>query len=295
LKLPKNLISLPPKVQIFNHFDTMISIAEPLTVLGSVDSTNNYAMARVRAGLAKPGEAFFAMEQTAGRGQRGRRWQTEPGSNIILSIALQPYWLQVSQQFLLSAAVSTACHDFFSGYAGEETKIKWPNDIYWRDRKAGGILIENIIRGGSSGQSAVSSQQPGDSNEKPLQSKRQTPNAWYWSIIGIGININQTNFPEGSGKPVSLKQITGREWDVLQMAKELCACIQNRCRQLEQDVAILPHYNLLLYKRGESVRLKKGSRVFDATINGVDTLGKLLVTTVTEEIFDFGEIEWVLS
>ena len=82
-------------------------------------------------------------------------------------------------------------------FAGEETKIKKPNDIYWRDRKAGGILIENIVRGTD----------------------------WTWTVIGIGLNINQTQFSNEAGNPVSLKQITGKDWDIKTMQKKLAEAL----------------------------------------------------------------------
>jgi BirA family transcriptional regulator, biotin operon repressor / biotin---[acetyl-CoA-carboxylase] ligase len=249
----------------------MISIGERLTVLPNVDSTNNYAMGRVRAGLARQGDAFFAMEQTAGKGQRGKDWQSQPGANIILSVVAEPQTppmaAQVSQQFLLSAAVALGCYDFFFALAGEDTKIKWPNDIYWRDRKAGGILIENLLAG----------------------------NTWSFAIIGIGININQSAFPEHLPNPVSLRQITGKEHDVVELARQLCRCLQHRIGQWQQPAQLLLHYNMILYKRHETVRLKKGNRVFDAVIKEVNTAGQLVVDAGVEEIFDFGELEWLAN
>lgn len=243
----------------------MISIGERLTILPSIDSTNNYAMASVRAGLARHGDAFFANEQTAGKGQRGKGWQTQPGVNIILSIVAEPQPLKVSQQFILSASVALGCYDFFSSMAGEDTKIKWPNDIYWRDRKAGGILIENLITGTD----------------------------WQFAIIGIGININQARFPEHLPNPVSLKQVTGREYDVIELVRKLCACLQNRMEQWGQLSQLIQDYNNALYKRYESVRLKKGNRVFDAMIKEVRMDGQLVTDAGIEEVFDFGEVEFI--
>src|SRR5450755_322744 len=151
-------------------------------------------MAKVQTGMASQGTIFFAHEQLAGKGQRGKSWSSQPGENIIMSVVLEPEFLPVSRQFPLSACVALACHDFFSRYAGaRETFIKWPNDLYWRDRKAGGILIENSFRG----------------------------NKWMAAIAGIGVNINQVSFPETVRNPVSLRQITGRNHDAVKMAGEL--------------------------------------------------------------------------
>jgi BirA family transcriptional regulator, biotin operon repressor / biotin---[acetyl-CoA-carboxylase] ligase len=257
----------------------MISIGEHLTVLQSVDSTNNYAMARVRAGLARHGDAFFALEQLHGKGQRGNTWQTEPANNIMLSVVLQPQPLWIMQQFQLSIAVALAVYDLFSSLAGDETKIKWPNDIYWRDRKAGGILIENSISGGLTTDSINSMEQA---------------NKWQWAIVGIGMNVNQTSFPDTLVNPVSLKQITGKEWDVIELTRELCGHLQMRYDQLLQNHDLLAAYNRHLYKHNQTVCLKKGTRVFEGTIKEVNATGLLTVASSTEEQFSLGEIEWIL-
>ncbi|WP_315818363.1 biotin--[acetyl-CoA-carboxylase] ligase [Paraflavitalea speifideaquila] len=121
------------------------TIGQRLIILPVIDSTNNYAMAQATAGLASHGTVYFALQQTAGKGQRGKTWHTTPGENIMMSVVIQPQALITNQQFLLSAAIALGCYDFFKTYAGEETSIKWPNDIYWRDRKAAGILIESRV------------------------------------------------------------------------------------------------------------------------------------------------------
>lgn len=246
-------------------------LGQPLVILSSVDSTNNYAMAQVRAGLATPGQAWLALEQTAGRGQRQKAWVSQPGENIIISIAIQPY-LPLQQQFLLSAAVGLGVYDFFSKLAGNKTQIKWPNDLYWRDRKAGGILIENLVIG-----------------DGPIAGN------WTWSVIGIGLNINQSSFPDSVLNAVSLLQITGKQWDLITLTKDLCSCLQKRMEQLNDGAALLTNYNKVLYKRNETVRLKKATRVFEATIKEVNSLGELVTTTGIEEVFGFGEVEWLPS
>ncbi len=259
--------------------NAMISIGKDLTILQSVDSTNNYAMAGARAGLTKHGDVFFALEQLHGKGQRGKTWQTEPGLNIMISVVLNPEQLKISQQFQLSTAIALASLDFFASYAGEETSIKWPNDIYWRDRKAGGILIENSISNGL----ISNNDEPGEPTFK-----------WQWAIVGIGININQTNFPESLTNPVSLKQITGKDWDVIELTGSLCACIENRYDQLLRNIDLLPIYNNCLYKRSQKMRFRQGTRVFEGIIKEVDERGQLCVVGSIEEQFSLGEIEWIL-
>lgn len=242
------------------------SIGNPFIELQQVESTNNYATGLVHAGMAQGGTAVFAHHQTKGKGQRNRDWQSEPGKNIALSVILQPVGLALSQSFLLSMATAIGVHRFFAAYAGSETKVKWPNDLYWRDRKAGGILIDTIVQGSE----------------------------WRAAIVGIGININQTEFGSLKSKPVSLKQITGKEFAPHLLAKELCRHLENAYSLLHKlPLQVIEIYRQQLYKLNENVRLKQGSRVFDATITDVSSLGELIVQHATEERFNVGELEWV--
>lgn len=246
----------------------LLSIGHAFIELGSVDSTNNYAMARAAAGLADHGTLYFAHDQWAGKGQRGRTWISKPGENIILSAVLEPVALVTSQAFALSACVALACHDLFSRYAGAEaTRIKWPNDLYWGDRKAGGILIENNFRG----------------------------DRWTFAVAGIGININQTAFPATAANPVSLQQITGQSYDAVQLARELGSCLDLRYRELEGGISgLVAQYNERLYRLGQGVRLRKDNATFDTVVTGVSPQGRLLTKDVLEREFSFGEVEWVI-
>ncbi len=261
-------------------------IGFPFTELQSVDSTNNYARDQIHAGLAQHGMAIFAHEQLSGKGQRGKSWSSENDANIILSIVLKPQPLLLTQQFMLSASVAVAIHDFFMKYAGSDTKIKWPNDLYWQDRKAGGVLIESIV---GSRELGVGGQESGAGNTSTVAQ-------WQWSIIGIGININQTAFPSGLPNPVSLKQITGKNFDTVKLAKELCELLNKKFYTLVYDGFEKNYaaYLANLYKINSTVKLKKDSRVFEATIKSVSPSGKLVVQHAIEEEFDFGEIEWVI-
>ena len=245
-----------------------LSIGNPFTELAEVDSTNNYAMAQALQGTANHGHAWFAQRQTAGKGSRGKSWSAADGQNIILSVLLSPSPLVSACSFYLSAAVALATYDFFKDFAGEETKIKWPNDIYWRDRKAAGILIENNMRG----------------------------NTWQWAVAGMGVNINQADFGASLVNPVSLKQITGKTYNVVAMAKTLCNCLQVRYQQLLQDKeSILQDYNMVLYKRGEIVKLKKNNAVFSCVIKEVNAFGQLQIADAPLSQVEFGEVEWVIK
>jgi len=316
-------LSQPPSAHI---------IGSPFIELQSVDSTNNYARELIRAtslpdrqasptgrrGLAQHGMAIFAHEQVAGKGQRGRNWNSEKGKNIALSLLIDPFPLTPEQQFQLSACTAVAVHAFFSKYAADKTTIKWPNDLYWQDRKAGGILIESGLSAEASAKAKVGSRESAvDSSQSTVRSPQSTVDSsqstvdslqssgherqhdsarWEWAIIGIGININQVVFPESLPNPVSLKQITGRDHDPLVLAKELCAEFHHYFTELTTKGfdTIFNHYNKYLYKRNEKVRLKKENRIFEVLIKGVTPSGKLITQHAIGEEFSFAEVEWII-
>lgn len=248
-------------------------LGTPFIELQLVDSTNNYALTQIHANMAQPGTCYFAHEQVAGKGQRGKSWATEKGTNIILSLVLKPTFLQPFQQFQLSACIAVATHQFLNKYVKHELKIKWPNDLYWQDKKLGGILIENIIRNTGQGTSD-----------------------WDWAVVGIGININQTNFPDKVKNPVSLKLIIKNEFNPIGLAKELCQSIDHFYKELinKESSFILDMYNQFLYKKDKMVTLKKGNRKFQGLVKAVDASGQLIVQHGVDEKFDFGEIEWIM-
>ena len=177
----------------------IITIGAPLIELPFIDSTNIYAMEQIKAGKAISGSCYNTPFQTHGKGQHGRVWESEKGQNLLCSYVLELKSLNPNKnwgpedQKGLSAAVAIGAKAFFGANAGDETLIKLPNDIYWRDRKAGGILIENSLRGAE----------------------------WTWTVIGIGFNINQTSFSPDAPNPVSLRQITGRQWEIARLQTEL--------------------------------------------------------------------------
>lgn len=221
-------------------------------------------MGLIHAGMAQHGTAVFAHEQTKGKGQRNKQWLSTANENILLSLVIKPFALRTSELFLLSMSVAIGVQNFFQSYAGVETKIKWPNDVYWRDRKAGGILIENIIRGED----------------------------WKYAVIGMGLNINQTDFGTFN-KAVSLKQVTGVTYDPMTLSKELLVFLDASFRELIIDPdKVVSEYHQHLYKWKEKVHLKKNNRVFQAIIKEVSTDGMLIVQNVKEEGFRVGEIEW---
>jgi BirA family transcriptional regulator, biotin operon repressor / biotin---[acetyl-CoA-carboxylase] ligase len=240
---------------------------EIFSILDTVESTNNYAMQQVHAGLAKHGQAWYAHEQWGGKGQRGKEWKSERGENLILTLTVQPDVVFKGKPFLLSALVANVCRDCFAEIAGETTKIKWPNDIYWDDRKAGGILIENIFKGKS----------------------------WEWAVIGIGINVNQMVFDESVGNATSLKIITEIQHDPILLARKIQKILLEKLKQLTfiDFGGQIDELNNHLYKKMETVHLKKDNAVFETKIIAVNEYGQLLTEDVMERKFEVGEVEWV--
>lgn len=247
------------------------SISKPsLMILQKVDSTNNYAMACINDRDVSNGTAWLALHQTSGKGQRGHEWQSEPGENIIMSLALKPRGLFLSNQFMLSMAVALGSYDFVKKYAGTNTTIKWSNDIYIGDKKAGGILVENVIRG----------------------------NKWIYAVAGIGLNLNQENFSPALPNPVSLSQVTGKKYDLIKMAEELQEYIMDRFAHLRPAAyeQLMHEYVSRLYHLGIKQQfLTKEGKVFEAVIKGVEQDGKLILEKGERLInVNFGEISFII-
>lgn len=304
-------------------------------------------MAQVRQGLAGHGTAYFALEQTAGKGQRGKQWITEPRQNIMVSIVTRPGGTYDTAPFAFSASIALACYDFFKKYGSDDdTRIKWPNDLYWQDRKAGGVLVESLVVsreslvGGADreAQDVKADQLRSDANREASDVSRETQDVdadqlqsdlntklsvndsvnqgpltshasrltidqkqdkrttIRYVIIGIGININQTRFDPSVKNPVSLKQITGKEWDPIVLAKELCEAIDLRYKQflLLTPSEIVADYQSVLYKKDQRVRLKKENAVFETTVRGVTEDGRLKTVDVIEREWVWGDVQWVV-
>jgi BirA family biotin operon repressor/biotin-[acetyl-CoA-carboxylase] ligase len=234
--------------------------------LETVDSTNNYAMRLIQKGQATSGNAVFSMEQTLGKGRRGKDWIGKKGENIALTVTLEMQWLSVFHQFQLSAAAALAAHDFVSKYISTLTFIKWPNDIFISDSKAGGVLIENVLKG----------------------------TLWQWAVIGIGINVNQTDFEAYNFSATSLKKMTGKDYSIIKLAGELYQLILKRIDELKAGNfrRMLDEYNEKLYAKGKLVKLKQANIVFETKITGVSADGQLITQNALERRFNFDEVEF---
>lgn len=242
----------------------------PFVELPFTDSTNNYARALIKEGKGQHGIAVFTNDQQAGKGQRGKTWIAEKGKNMALSLVIKPNFLTISQQFQLSALAAIASLELISEITNGNCAIKWPNDLYWQDRKAGGILIESIVSASGN---------------------------WDWAIIGIGINVNQEKFPEDLPNPVSLKQITGKDQEPKELALLLCKKLDYYFQQLEKKGfhALYQTYLNQLYQKDQVVRFKKGAAAFNATIETVTPTGELVINHAIKETIPFGQIEWVIN
>ncbi|MDQ6764004.1 MAG: biotin--[acetyl-CoA-carboxylase] ligase [Bacteroidota bacterium] len=246
----------------------MLTAPKKFVVLERVDSTNNYAMGMVQNGDGNSGDAVFALEQTEGKGRRNKAWKSGKRQGILLSMIIEMQWLPVLYQFRVSVAAALGCYDFVSKYIKKDVKIKWPNDIFINDRKAGGILIENVLKG----------------------------NLWQWSIIGIGVNVNQQNFETQDFQASSLRQLTGQVYDVVELGKELHEDVLARINQLQNGGynEMLEEYNANLFARNKQVKLRKGNIVFETTVQSVPPSGELITKDAIERSFGFDEVEWLL-
>lgn len=165
--------------------------------LDNIGSTNDYLL-RLSSQNPEWEGVVMAHYQSAGKGMGTNKWESESGKNLLFSILLHPRWLPVNSQYLLSMAEAVAIKDVLSRYVSDIT-IKWPNDIYWRDKKISGTRIDTNLCGGS-----ISDM-----------------------VIGTGININQRTFVSDAPNPVSLWQITNAEHDAETILRQIVDAFGN--------------------------------------------------------------------
>tara|TARA_B110000116_G_C16793343_1_gene565132 strand:+ start:918 stop:1661 length:744 start_codon:yes stop_codon:yes gene_type:complete len=221
-----------------------------LIKIEETSSTNDFAYELLKKGKIKEGAVIFSQFQKKGKGQRGAKWESEYGKNILMSIVLSPDILVVNQ-FQLNICISLALHDFSKKYFLEKTKIKWPNDLLIENEKLAGILIKNIVK------------------EDKIK----------YAIVGIGININQINFDEFSLKATSFKKLIDKNFDVLELQKELLIYIENRYLQLKQEsfVKMRKEYLKHLFAFNDWRNYKISEKEIKARIVGIDEAGRILL------------------
>ena len=234
---------------------------QQLIWLPACASTNSEAQTLVVQNRASDGCTIITDFQTAGRGQRGNRWEGAPAENLLLSVVWQPRFLAAAQQFRLSQAVALGVHDWAAALLGPAPglKLKWPNDLYYGDQKLGGILIENSLSGP----------------------------AMQHSIVGIGLNINQQAFD--SPAATSIGQITGRRYPREELAARLLESLERRYLQLRagQVGHLRQDYLRALYRYQEEHLFLIDGRPVSGQIVGVEEDGRLAVA-IGQELRRFG-------
>ena len=237
-----------------------------------MNSTNAYASELVSKSKPIEGSVISASFQFKGKGQIDRSWESDPDKNILCSVVLRPLFLEVKDQMVMNMGVALALHDFISLMVNRQVYIKWPNDIYIEDQKVAGILIQNTIRG------------------KNIDA----------SIIGTGININQTSFSEDIPNPTSVALINGSEYDLEKAYLQWFYCLEKRYEALKTNdfQKILEEYTRKLYRKNTTstfVKLDTESE-FLGKITNADLKGRLHILCEDNEIlkFNFREIRYVL-
>lgn len=234
--------------------------------LDTIDSTNSEALRRLPE--LEGGTVLAARDQTAGRGQRGNTWFTEPGKNLTFSLILKdlPLSAPEAMRICVLSSVAVAC---FLESRGVQASIKWPNDIYTGGRKICGMLIENTL--GPGGRVVA-------------------------SVVGIGINVNQTVFPQ-LANATSLALCTGREYALEPALEDFLALFEGLLPQLSSE-QLLSAYSGRLFRKGVSARYHDllTDREYQGVIQGVEPDGRLHIRSLDGEdyLYRFKEVSYIL-
>lgn len=235
--------------------------------LDTIDSTNNYAMHLIDADTAQDGLTVVARAQTMGRGQRGREWMCGVDDGLLMSIIIAPN-SELETQFCFNAHVAVAIakvleslHEYWN------VQVKWPNDIIVNDKKAGGLLIENVIRG----------------------------NKWAYSIIGLGLNVRQTTLSSTIPNAVSLAIASGKQFDLKLLAMTIRAAIFALMDEQLFASGNMFFFNEYLFKHDEWQTFTDGVKIWKAQIIGVEQDGKLKTRLENGTIASYihGTVQWV--
>jgi BirA family biotin operon repressor/biotin-[acetyl-CoA-carboxylase] ligase len=223
-------------------------------------------MQLIDANKAQHGLTIVAQSQSAGKGQRGRQWVDEPGQSLLMSIIILPKQ-EISTQFTFNASVAVAIADALQDMDKDwPIHIKWPNDIIIGDKKAGGILIENVLRG----------------------------SRWTHSVIGLGLNVKQRSFPPDLPFATSLAMATGDEINIIKLRDNIRNRILVAAPCPLPPEKIMTRYNSYLYKRNLRQTFTEGDRKFEATILNAHTDGTLEVQLDDGSIvrYQHGQVMW---
>lgn len=237
--------------------------------LQETESTNSYLKNLLKQRVLPEGSFVIADFQTVGRGQMGNSWFSSKGDNLLFSLLICPKTVEASEQFIISRIASLAIKNTLDQFT-DDIRIKWPNDIYWQDKKIAGILIENNLQG-----IAIEN-----------------------SIVGIGVNINQQIFPPDLPNPVSLRQITGIEYDRQYILDIFLREFFLLYREMQNGsiTEIEDEYMLDLYRTNDFYWFEDAHGRFRAKIDNVLPSGHLVLKTLdTEEkrTYAFKEVQFV--
>lgn len=241
----------------------------PLIHIEETDSTNNYLIKLSDREPVAECTVVQADFQSAGKGQRGNSWEAERGKNLLFSFVLYPTFLEARRQFILSQVIALAVKEELEQYTGD-ISIKWPNDIYWREKKICGMLIENDLAGMHIGR----------------------------CVTGIGLNINQERFASDAPNPVSLKQITGQETDRQTVLCGIMRRVQTYYADIRQGntEGIAGRYLNALFRREGMHRYRNADGEFLARIRDVEANGHFVLEDERGNIrrYVFKEVQYVL-
>jgi BirA family transcriptional regulator, biotin operon repressor / biotin---[acetyl-CoA-carboxylase] ligase len=248
-------------------FDTQI-LAKSYEYLPTCHSTSDMMLERIKSSDVAEGHLILTFHQTKGRGQRGNTWDVMPHKNLTFTLYLNPK-IALIKQFNLSILVSVALMDALQSFTHKPVKIKWPNDIYVFDdrwKKIGGILVENQIKG------------------TELKS----------SVVGIGLNINQTEFEMGNA--VSLRLLEDREFDLLSVLNKVLVELENNYLAFDEQWGQMKYnYTKSLLYYGEKGKFEDGRGVFEGEVLGVNESGRLLISVENKvERFDIKELRFIV-
>ena len=257
----------PPKLSNIPAQNTRQWLNAPIINLNTTDSTNNDAMRLIDADKAQPGTTIVAAHQTAGKGQRGRQWEERSGESLLMSMIAAPV-APVNDQFIFSAAIAVAIAGVLSraitGHA--QIKIKWPNDLIVNDKKAGGILIENILLGRS----------------------------WKYAVIGLGLNLLQEHFNDSLPHATSLRIATGKELEKKALILKIREAVFDKISVPINNEDTIAAYNQWLFKKDEPQVFVKEDQIWTGIIRKVLPDGRLEVQLADGRIshYTHGEIIW---
>lgn len=234
-----------------------------------LDSTNAY-LQREQSEHDIRNWVVSADEQTAGKGMGNNGWESEAGKNLTFSMALDVGFLSAERQFLLSEAVALGLvHSLDDLLPAEKLHIKWPNDIYYENRKLAGILINSTIK----------------ANKMDV------------SIVGIGLNVNQMRFHDWPTHPISLQQITGKTYDLQPLLEQIVESILIKVEQLKSDPATIEQdYLKRLFRYHTWSDYEVDGKVLRLFMTGIDPFGRLMLVDEVNHsyCFDIKEIKFLL-